>query len=326
MSQRESVLVLERVRQAFAPGSEDRPTADFHVLRAVLDVLGVGLEPTLTYLHRVSPDAEVFDVWVAEQRGGPADAQVLARAERIIDGLPPTASEVAWHTELETADPVFDDEDMAHWHEHGYVILRDAAPPDALAALAGALWDHLGASPEDRSSWYRQELQQGIMVQLFDAPGIAEIHDCRRIQRAFAQLLGTTDLVMSTDRLGFNAPLREGERWGGARMHLDLEDYATPVGLGVQGILYLTDTAEDQGAFRCVPGFHRRIDEWLDGLNGRDPSLEDFDAFGPVSIAAGAGDLIIWRSSLPHGSQPNRAQRPRLVHYLTMYPVPRAAA
>ncbi len=39
-----------------------------------------------------------------------------------------------------------------------------------------------------------------------------------------------------------------------------------------------------------------------------------------IAIAAGAGDLIIWRQDLPHGATPSRTDRPRMAQYLTMYP------
>ena len=66
----------------------------------------------------------------------------------------------------------------------------------------------------------------------------------------------------------------------------------------VQGVLYLTDTAANQGAFRCVPGFHRRIETWLKSLpSGADPRREDLEKFGAVPIAGRAGDLIIWHQA-----------------------------
>jgi len=38
-----------------------------------------------------------------------------------------------------------------------------------------------------------------------------------------------------------------------------------------------------------------------------------------VPIAAGAGDLVIWRQDLPHGASPNRAMRPRMAQYVNFY-------
>jgi ectoine hydroxylase-related dioxygenase (phytanoyl-CoA dioxygenase family) len=96
---------------------------------------------------------------------------------------------------------------------------------------------------------------------------------------------------------------------------------ALPIGFGVQGILYLTDTAADQGAFNCIPGFQHKVEGWLKGLPpGADPRAQDLSEFGPAPIAGRAGDLIIWHQELPHGSSPNRAKVPRMAQYLKMMP------
>jgi ectoine hydroxylase-related dioxygenase (phytanoyl-CoA dioxygenase family) len=92
----------------------------------------------------------------------------------------------------------------------------------------------------------------------------------------------------------------------------------------VQAILYLTDTPAEQGAFTCVPGFHRRIADWLASLpRGADPRTQDLHALGSKPIAGRAGDLVIWNDALPHGSSPNRGTRPRVVQYIKMYPTRR---
>jgi ectoine hydroxylase-related dioxygenase (phytanoyl-CoA dioxygenase family) len=93
------------------------------------------------------------------------------------------------------------------------------------------------------------------------------------------------------------------------------------VPFNAQGILYLTDTAADQGAFTCVPGFHRRLDAWLRALPaGSDPNQEDLSTLRPVAIPGRAGDFIIWNNALPHSASPNRSDRPRIVQYIQMQP------
>ena len=41
--------------------------------------------------------------------------------------------------------------------------------------------------------------------------------------------------------------------------------------MGLQGVLYLTDTSAENGAFVCIPGFHKRLGGWLQTLP---PSME----------------------------------------------------
>jgi ectoine hydroxylase-related dioxygenase (phytanoyl-CoA dioxygenase family) len=121
------------------------------------------------------------------------------------------------------------------------------------------------------------------------------------------------------DQAGFNPPESPGWKFPGPHLHWDVS-LAQPIPFGTQGILYLTDTAATQGAFTCVPGFHRRIEAWLASLpTAADPRAEDLSALA-VPIAGVAGDLVIWHHSLPHGSSPNRDLLPRLVQYINRRP------
>ncbi len=314
------VTDAEHPRQPLSP-------AEFAVTHAVLDTLGIGLEPVHVFMFRALPTLRELERWVLEQVGGSLDPRRVQLANAIAAGDPPDPQLAAEIAALEALTDVLSGEDLAFWEENGYVIVREAAPLDACRALERAIWDHLRADPDDPDSWYDTQVQAGVMVQLFNAPGIAEIHSAPRIRKAFAQLLGTGDLVISTDRCGFNPPVQPGFPYQGPKLHFDLTSFATPVTSFLQGILYLTDTAAAQGAFRCVPGFHKRIDAWLASLPpGCNPTLVDLEAFGPVPIAASGSDLIIWNAALPHGPSTNTGARPRLVHYLTMYPAPRASA
>jgi hypothetical protein len=91
-----------------------------------------------------------------------------------------------------------------------------------------------------------------------------------------------------------------------------------PLKFAVQGVLYLVDTPAENGAFTCVPGFHRVIDDWLAELgNGAgSPAKQDYlkmrgpSGQGLTRVGARAGDLVIWQTTLPHysagGQQPRR--------------------
>jgi ectoine hydroxylase-related dioxygenase (phytanoyl-CoA dioxygenase family) len=79
-----------------------------------------------------------------------------------------------------------------------------------------------------------------------------------------------------------------------------------PFHFGTQGLLYLCETPAMQGAFCCVPGFHKKLENWLESLpENIDPRQVDLKD-SAVPIAAQAGDFVIWHHFLPHGSSPNR--------------------
>jgi ectoine hydroxylase-related dioxygenase (phytanoyl-CoA dioxygenase family) len=137
------------------------------------------------------------------------------------------------------------------------------------------------------------------------------------VHKAFAQLWGTTDLWVRTDRLSFNPPLPPGGHFRAPRLHWDVS-LAPPIPFGTQGILYLTDTAANQGALELVPGFHHGLAQWVSACGGADPRAIDLRDRA-ITIPASAGDLVIWRHDLPHGASPNTSDRPRLAQYVNMY-------
>jgi len=57
-------------------------------LRPMLDVLGLGLEQTLTYLGNERPDFAAFQAWILDMAGEP-DPLKVARFHAWLDGAPP---------------------------------------------------------------------------------------------------------------------------------------------------------------------------------------------------------------------------------------------
>ena len=233
---------------------------DRHLDHLVIHASGLGLEQTGHFLGRQAPSFEEFERWIVATTGGVAPQQI-ARINAAVagDAIPQeTARRLA---AVEASAPVLDSSDLASWQEHGYVVLHDAVTPATREAAALALWRHLDADPDDPETWYPPN-DHGIMVQYFQHPAFAAVRSSPRIHKAFAQLWGTADLWVTTDRVGFNAPEREGFMFPGPRLHWDVS-VKTPIPLGTGGILYLTDTPPEQGAFTVVPGFQRWGEAWL---------------------------------------------------------------
>lgn len=296
-------------------------------LRPLFDTLGLGLEQAMAYLGRARPDWEHFIAWVEATAGGVSDGARGAAIERYhawYDGAPIPAAERRRQAAVMAADPVFSAIEMAAWDRDGVVVLHQAITRDEAAAIEAHLWALKAATPDDPASWYGRS-DKGIMVQAFQHPAMDVPRRAARVHRAFAQLYGHADLLVSTDRLSFNPPVTDHYAFPGPNLHWDtsLGD-ASPEGgipFETQAILYLTDTEAAQGALRVVPGFHHRLaGGWLKTLGTSDPRTIDL-THEAVPIAAAAGDLVIWRQDLPHGASANTTDRPRMAQYVTMYPM-----
>jgi len=283
--------------------------------RMVFDLLGLGREQALQYLGQSTPTFEEFEAWTIAT-AGPPDPEAVARYHAALDGEPPPPAVQAQLDAIEAARPVLDEGELRHWDAEGYVVLRNAITSDEARAAEALLWRVTGADPTDPATWRPREAK-GIMIQHFQGTELDAARRSPRVRKAFAQLWGTADLWSTIDRMSFNPPEAVGLPFQGPHLHWDVS-LALPIPFATQGILYLTDTAADQGALQLVPGFHHRLEPWLADLGEADPRRVDL-APQAVTIPGGAGDLVIWRQDLPHGASPNRASRPRMSQYVNFY-------
>lgn len=286
---------------------------DDHLL---LSLLGLGLEQTIQYLASERPDFPAFLDWIAATAGAPTGSDI-ARYHAALDNAPPPSYAAARLAAIDALPPALPPEERARFDRDGYAILSAAINPQEAARAAEAVLAATGARLDDPASWNGPRQQQ-IMVQLFQHPALDVARRSPRIHKAFAELWGTSDLWAITDRASFSPPIGPGDGFAPPRLHWDVS-LVRPIPFATQGILYLSDVAEDQGALELVPGFHRRIDGWLDRLDGADPRQVDLSAEA-IRIPARAGDLIIWRQDLPHGASPNHAASPRIAQYVNMFP------
>lgn len=304
-------VLWERMHAARAGDAAPPDAAAYEKEVIVMRGLELGLHETVAYVCQHAPPFAEFERWVLERNGGSIAAERVARINAAVGGEPVLCEDV---------ELVLSAADLAFWDEHGYVVVHDAVAQEQSAAAAAAICAYLGAELDDPRTWYGRRNGHSIWVPLLRHPALSANRRAPRVRGAFAQLWGRSDLWVTVDQTGFNPPERPGWMFPGPHLHWDTA-LVPPVAFDVSGILYLTDTAAEQGAFTCVPGFHRRLDGWLRALPaGADPQQQDLAALGPVAIGGRAGDLIIWRSALPHGASPNRTDRPRIVQYIQMQP------
>lgn len=282
----------------------------------LLAVLGLGLEQTIRYLFENPNDFNAFEDWILEVNDRKLDEEKISAFNEYIRLRQTKDNNTGAFTK------VLDEAAMKFWDENGYVILRNVISKEDCEQSIEVICQHIEIDRNDPETWYRPHpSRQGIMVQLFQHPVLEKNRRSPIIRAAYEQLWQRKDLWVNTDRVGFNPPETSHWKFQGPDMHWDVS-LVTPIPFGLQGILYLADTAQNQGAFTLVPGFHKRIHDWLDGLSPTiNPRNEDMHALGSVPIAANAGDFIIWHHALPHGSSANTSSLPRFVQYINLEPL-----
>lgn len=292
---------------------------DNQLTNLVLSSLNLPLEPTIKYLSQNAPSFEEFEEWILERNSGAIDSLKIERFNSRFSGQPYGEALQNSLKEIEEFEDVLTAEDLQFWEENGYVIVREAVSKEQARASETAVWDYLGMNANDIPTWYEKPIGKGIMTELYRHTTLDENRRSMRIKKAFAQIWKTADLWMTIDRTSFNPPEIESFKFQGPNLHWDMS-LAAPHRFGTQGLLYLCDTPAEQGAFSCVPKFHKRLENWLENLpeniNPREVDLTK----EAVPIAANAGDFVIWHQALPHGSSPNRGKYPRIVQYMNMFP------
>ncbi len=276
----------------------------------LINNLNLGLDEILQYLFFERPSYPEFETWVLQKSNGELTEEKLNRLRHRLIESPQNPNE----------DVVLSPSDLDFWDTNGYVVIKQAITPDQTAATVNAIWEFLQANPYQPETWYQTHPEQrGLMYLFYHHPALEANRKCDRIRRAYEQIYQSRDLFVSTDKISFNPPETESFRFRGSPLHWDTSLIA-PVPLDLQGLLYLTDVGLNEGAFQCVPGFHKKIDTWLTGLPAHaDPREIALNEFSPIAVPAKAGDFIIWHQALPHGASPNRGRSPRLVQYITWH-------
>ncbi|MBM3457475.1 MAG: phytanoyl-CoA dioxygenase family protein [Armatimonadetes bacterium] len=229
---------------------------------------------------------------------------------------------------MQFPQPILRPADHAFFVEHGYVVIPEAVPPENLQAVVDLIFRFLDADPHDPETWYRPPHRPGGMVEVYQHQALWDNRQHPRVHQIFSEILGTHRLWVSTDRACLKPPRHPDHPAYDHKgfIHWDIDTSVLPLPLCVQGVLCLTDTAPDQGGFQCVPGMHRRLEEWVKTQpSDRDPRRPDLTGLDVRAIPGRAGDMIVWHRGLPHGNGHNVSASPRLAQYILMQPPPEPA-
>jgi len=259
---------------------------------------GKGIEEALRYLYSMQPSYETFMEWLQP---------VNIPAE--------TGSQVYTGNVLTVEDRDF-------WDRNGYVVVKNAVSAEDCAAARAAIWEYLGADPAIPESWYElHEGKNGMMLSFFQHPALNSNRHAPKIRKAYEELYDGKNIYMLMDKVSFNPPETASYNFIGSRLHWDVS-LQLPIPFILQGLLYLNDVGAADGAFHCVPGFHKQIGTWLNSLpQDADPRRAALTELTPVPVPGNTGDLVIWHQALPHCATPNKGSVARMVQYITYKPV-----
>lgn len=261
-----------------------------------LSYYGRGMEEALQFLYTRRPTFDAFIDWV----------QLALKPEQ---------------AEVQEGN-ILTEEDLRFWDENGFIVIKNAVPEEQCVAAGTAIFEFLGANPSNPESWYQDhDGKNGLMLNFFQHPALNANRNSAKIRKIYQELYGDTDIYLLIDKVSFNPPETDKYVFRGSGLHWDVSLHP-PIPYELQGLLYLNDVTAAEGAFHCVPGFHKKVNTWLAelpaGINPRDIAPAALKA---VPVPGNAGDLVIWQQALPHCATPNRGTSPRLVQYIAYKPV-----
>lgn len=314
------IMQLKRVWSQWVPFKPNYDSNEFELNQSLFDLMGINFKHALQYLLQSQPSFAEFEQWCTALAGKPS-SEHINYFNSVITNSSSThvMEEVGLATEKQAN--VLTEEDLAFWDEYGYVILKSVIDKESCEKTTKLICEHIGADLTDPKTWHTCQHTSGIWVELTNHPQLSRNRQSNRLKKAYSQLWQRADIFPSIDQCGFNPPVTLNNPYKGQAIHLDV-DFNKPLHFATQGILYLTDTTELQGALTVIPGFHKNFAQWLNemqkaGVN----NLQDFTGYQTKAIAANAGDFIIWHHHLPHGSNPNKEKQPRITQFINYKPI-----
>lgn len=214
--------------------------------------------------------------------------------------------------------------DIPQLRQFGWMRVEGAVPVRLCERLVDVLETEMGVPVHDPSRWYEHGGEPRDLIPIWGHQTQWDIRQYPDLHRIWTTLWGTDRLGVSLDSCRFTPPWQSGfaEPYG---IHWDHDPWNDERRM-YQGVLALTDTAVDQGGFRCVPSLYHDRAAWPQtpaiSRSGNANWLANTEGREIIHVSARTGDLIVWDSRLPHGNSKNRASKPRIAFYIMMGPFP----
>lgn len=209
------------------------------------------------------------------------------------------------------------EDEILFWETNGYLQLSEFIAEEDCDHVVSLICETLGVDMSFPSTWYPQhDKLQGLMLQLYQGKAIEKIRKNEQLFQVFSQLYQSQNLIANCEKVSYNPPETANYKFKGSDLHWDI-DFSRGPKYYIQGLVYLNDVPINRGAFRLVPGFHRKTEELLKVQNPED-ALNKIKKVETIKYLDGKkGDLIIWLETLPHAASANNSNLPRFVQYVS---------
>ncbi len=210
---------------------------------------------------------------------------------------------------------------IQEFRSNGLLVVPDVVPERLRANVIDAIIEFSNISLDDKATWYQPTFSGHGIVPLHHHQALWDVRQLPLLHEIFAEIYNTEKLWVSMDRVSYKPPASAAiSNWSESAVHWDCDPWRIS-GLSLQGLVYLTDTGEDQGAFACVPSIFQSIKDYREkhqnDENRNQPVFEDNDL---IPVGGKAGSLVLWNRLMPHTSHLNFSDQHRFVQYVRMQP------
>jgi hypothetical protein len=210
--------------------------------------------------------------------------------------------------------------DIAHFKEHGYVVLPNFIDQHQISEWNDQFWTHISAHPENPTTW-----PDNYVIDDFSTkPLFGRLTQMEEVVKQ----LGGGDFSGGGGSMLVQWPKHDG--------HWNMPESGHIDGYGPNGwsggfmlgaTAYLEDVNDEGGAFVFWPGSHHKTHQYfLENPTHIDGSFTERDDWqsrnwrifsdrskrSPEQFSAQAGDVIFWHCFLCHTGSVNILDRPRL--------------
>lgn len=212
---------------------------------------------------------------------------------------------------------ILSERDRSDFLEHGWLRITGLVPKELCDSLVSTLQRDLKIPVRNRDHWAEYGGPSRDRVPMWGHQSQWDIRQHPQFYAAWTELWQEKSLLVTLDSCRFTPPWRPGFAEPDP-IHLDTDPWNDRAQT-LQGVIAITQTSADQGGFCCVPSLYRnpsrRPKTKTKVASGAEYWLPDISGHEVTHVAAGAGDLIVWSSRLPHSNSKNLSTEPRIAFY-----------